>query len=561
MNKRVISFALCLSMAAATGVAAAAGTVGDISGDGVVNVTDLSMAAGHVKGVKSLDDEKAAIADVNSDGTVNVSDISLIAAHIKNIRLLEGSDTADVSEDEVFSAYLAKQAKADCMTVAYSHFYGNNGDTADTYAYYKPVMPEGLIGSRVFDFDGDGSKEMAVFSFAHRTYDLSEDTSETARIAENGYDIKMELFKAENGSAKLMDSAFLSDFVNVGTKQTFPDENGEMIFEKDKRSLFNSIMMNCYDVTFASAEKDGSMYFDFYAASQAFYKGGREDFWGVITVKDGKFTKEAAVAELSGSVTCVVDMEGEGVEEGYTYYGENDVTFIEDVRTVTAEYGFVLDRANTGIDAIGSCKIDKIAEGRYVGEMKQYDSYKVWFSDFTPEAVSRRKAMYDASAYFGKDSNIYVFDIDDDGSMEMALKTDGTLGTMLYTYDGEHYESVGDILVGTGYDAENNVLAMSYEDLPMYEMLRLDSFKDGKMEQLYVGTVGKLDMMEGAPEAANFFVDNIKTGERKTYDSAEAAKAAMEGYYDADKVTELDWVDRIKCERLRSAIEDADKLS
>ena len=145
--------------------------------------------------------------------------------------------------------------------------------------------------------------------------------------------------------------------------------------------------------------------------------------------------------------------------------------------------------------------------------------------------------------------------------MEMALKTDGTLGTMLYAYDGERYESVGDILVGTGYDAENNVLAMSYEDLPMYEMLRLDSFKDGKMEQLYVGTVGKLDMMEGAPEAANFFVDNIKTGERKTYDSAEAAKAAMEGYYDADKVTELDWVDRIKCERLRSAIEKADKLS
>ena len=59
---------------------------GDISGDGVVNVSDISMLAAQVKGLKIMSDTSAA--DLNGDGTVNVSDISLLAAHVKGIKTL-----------------------------------------------------------------------------------------------------------------------------------------------------------------------------------------------------------------------------------------------------------------------------------------------------------------------------------------------------------------------------------------------------------------------------------------------------------------------------------------
>ncbi len=60
---------------------------GDINGDGMITVTDLSKVAAHIKGLKMLDDES--VADVNGDGVVNVTDLSKIAAHVKGIKLLE----------------------------------------------------------------------------------------------------------------------------------------------------------------------------------------------------------------------------------------------------------------------------------------------------------------------------------------------------------------------------------------------------------------------------------------------------------------------------------------
>ena len=59
---------------------------GDINHDGKVDVTDISLAAALVKGIKTPKDKTAA--DVNGDGKVNITDISLIAAHIKGIRNL-----------------------------------------------------------------------------------------------------------------------------------------------------------------------------------------------------------------------------------------------------------------------------------------------------------------------------------------------------------------------------------------------------------------------------------------------------------------------------------------
>ncbi|MBQ9541324.1 MAG: dockerin type I repeat-containing protein [Ruminococcus sp.] len=71
-----------------SGYSDAGAVKGDVTGDGKLNVTDLSKAAAAVKGVKPLPDEQRATADVNSDGILNVTDVSKIAAAVKGIRPL-----------------------------------------------------------------------------------------------------------------------------------------------------------------------------------------------------------------------------------------------------------------------------------------------------------------------------------------------------------------------------------------------------------------------------------------------------------------------------------------
>ena len=62
--------------------------VGDVNGDGKINVTDVSKVAAHVKSVKALTTDEQDRADVNGDGKVNVTDVSLLAAHVKNVKKL-----------------------------------------------------------------------------------------------------------------------------------------------------------------------------------------------------------------------------------------------------------------------------------------------------------------------------------------------------------------------------------------------------------------------------------------------------------------------------------------
>ena len=61
---------------------------GDVDGSGEINVTDISLIAAHIKGIKPLDPAALKRADVNNDGDVNVTDISTLAAHIKGIKPL-----------------------------------------------------------------------------------------------------------------------------------------------------------------------------------------------------------------------------------------------------------------------------------------------------------------------------------------------------------------------------------------------------------------------------------------------------------------------------------------
>ena len=60
--------------------------IGDLNGDGSVNITDLTRLAAHIKGKRFLPD--TSIADFNKDNKINVSDLTKLAAHIKGKKLL-----------------------------------------------------------------------------------------------------------------------------------------------------------------------------------------------------------------------------------------------------------------------------------------------------------------------------------------------------------------------------------------------------------------------------------------------------------------------------------------
>ncbi|MCR5539870.1 MAG: dockerin type I repeat-containing protein [Ruminococcus sp.] len=61
---------------------------GDVNNDGIINVTDITKIAAHIKNKKKLNEEEQKRADVNNDGRINVTDITKIAAHIKGKKLL-----------------------------------------------------------------------------------------------------------------------------------------------------------------------------------------------------------------------------------------------------------------------------------------------------------------------------------------------------------------------------------------------------------------------------------------------------------------------------------------
>lgn len=54
------------------------GTLGDINGDGEVNVQDVTLTMRHVLELETLDSEQQKRADVNGDGEINVLDVTLI---------------------------------------------------------------------------------------------------------------------------------------------------------------------------------------------------------------------------------------------------------------------------------------------------------------------------------------------------------------------------------------------------------------------------------------------------------------------------------------------------
>lgn len=63
-------------------------TLGDVNGDGKINISDITKISAHIKGKRLLTDIQFKRADVNLDGVVNITDITKISAHIKGKKLL-----------------------------------------------------------------------------------------------------------------------------------------------------------------------------------------------------------------------------------------------------------------------------------------------------------------------------------------------------------------------------------------------------------------------------------------------------------------------------------------
>ena len=62
--------------------------VGDINGDGRVNISDVGMANAHAKKASLLEGYSFDCANVNGDSKINISDVGLLNAHAKKTSLL-----------------------------------------------------------------------------------------------------------------------------------------------------------------------------------------------------------------------------------------------------------------------------------------------------------------------------------------------------------------------------------------------------------------------------------------------------------------------------------------
>ena len=85
---------------------------GDVDGNGAVNVSDISVTASFIKGIRSLSTEAYQAADVNSDTQVNVTDISMIASHIKGIKALPDNNSKAESSSSQPDSSSSSQAES-----------------------------------------------------------------------------------------------------------------------------------------------------------------------------------------------------------------------------------------------------------------------------------------------------------------------------------------------------------------------------------------------------------------------------------------------------------------
>jgi hypothetical protein len=135
---------------------------GDANGDGLISISDYTLARLHILGLKGLDGTYRTSADVNRDGNVSISDYTLMRLDILGLKLIDSSafsmpDLPEVSDPRI-KAYLtlalAQQGDPyilgnegpdtfDCSGLVYYslHESGYTGTlwraTADTYSKWN----------------------------------------------------------------------------------------------------------------------------------------------------------------------------------------------------------------------------------------------------------------------------------------------------------------------------------------------------------------------------------------------------------------------------------------
>lgn len=140
--------------------ASADGRTGDVNDDGKISVTDISLIAAHIKGIKSLSVSKEK-ADVNNDGKINVTDTSLVAAHIKGIKSLKAD--ADKKEEFTLKALVIDKngnpvPNVSILLTDLSSF-SNSGSTDEHLKFAQKTDSNGYV---IFNAQGYGLYDLTI---------------------------------------------------------------------------------------------------------------------------------------------------------------------------------------------------------------------------------------------------------------------------------------------------------------------------------------------------------------------------------------------------------------
>lgn len=167
---------------------------GDISGDKHIDVTDISMLAAHLKGIKPLTKYGYASADVNFDGEVNVTDIAVIAAHIKGIKAiidpktLPMPDKIHTSTENFTKSYLRVDPQTG--TVSWKPV---SGMTSYTLEFKGSKVSRQFTGNTSvnipYDMFNDGSLNLRIMP----NRDVRSSEGKVVKDYADGYEIEMSI--------------------------------------------------------------------------------------------------------------------------------------------------------------------------------------------------------------------------------------------------------------------------------------------------------------------------------------------------------------------------------